>query len=639
MCGICGFSGSFEPCHVAAMNQSLAHRGPDGSGVFFDAEANIGLGHRRLAIIDPSDAGQQPMANEDGTVQVVFNGEIYNFQELRRDLVRSGHRFRSATDTETIVHLYEEVGIEVVKSLKGIFALAIWDVKKRELLLARDHLGVKPLYYAELPRGVAFASELKALLVFRELPRRLDFQTIHQHLCFVWSAGPATMFRDVRKLEPGMRMVVRDGKIVRHESFFDLPYEGEPLKDSWLTQTHSIHDLLRNAVQRQMVSDVPVGAFLSGGVDSSAIVAMMKSATGQQFKCYTVDFGQNRVDANEADLPYARQTAAHLGVELCEVRVKPCTADQIERMVFLLDEPQADPACLNVSLICEQARKDGVYVLLSGAGGDDIFSGYRRHTALLWSRYFDLLPGWSRKRIRQIGERLPHTNPLLTRLRKALQYVDCVPEVRIASAFLWADQSRIRNLYSPGVKSELLHYDAAGELFETLRRIPRETNQLNRMLYLEAKHFLPDHNLNYTDKMSMAHGVEVRVPFLDLDLVDYAIRLPASSKARYFDTKRILKHAMKGVLPQAVLRRPKAGFGAPLQQWIRGELRPLVGDMLSEASVRSRGLFDASAVQKLIADNNSGRENAAYTIFSLVCIESWLRRFVDHGGPTGATTD
>ncbi|HEY7544709.1 MAG TPA: asparagine synthase C-terminal domain-containing protein, partial [Blastocatellia bacterium] len=418
--------------------------------------------------------------------------------------------------------------------------------------------------------------------------------------------------------------------ILRHEPFYDLPYDGERTKGTRAEHEEQIRELVDQAVERQMVSDVPVGAFLSGGLDSSSVVAMMRRATKEKIRCYSIGFdAYDPSDANPVDLPYARIVASHFDLDLVEVRVRPDVVGFTERMVYLLDEPQADPACINVYLICEQARADGYKVLLSGAGGDDIFSGYRRHQALYLERYWGWLPEGVRRLLARSARKMSVGTTVSRRVQKYFAFADRKPEDRMMAYFLWTTDEALRSLYAGDLRQKLADYDTLDPLRKTLSRIPRETDPLNRMLYLEAKHFLPEHNLNYTDKMSMAHGVEVRVPLLDLDLVDYAVHLPSGEKQNGMRLKWAFKNAMRGVLPEAIIRRGKTGFGAPLRRWIRQELREMVRDVLSEKSVAERGLFDPLAVQKLILSNERMEVDASYVIFSLMCIEMWMRNFVD----------
>lgn len=628
MCGLVGFQGRLPLERLAAMSREVAHRGPDDQGSWSDPASGIALGHRRLSIVDLSPDGRQPMTNEDGSLQLILNGEIYNQRELRAGLESRGHRFRSRSDVEPVLHLYEEEGEEALCRLNGIFALALWDARRRRLLLARDPLGVKPLYYCALPQGVLFASELKALLAVPEVPRGLDLAAIHQHLALIWAPAPHTLLQSVRKLEPGYRLLIADGRIERHEPYWDLPYDGTRAPGSRREHTAEVRRLVTAAVERQLMADVPVGAFLSGGVDSSAVVAAVKRVTGSAPTCYTIAL-DGTPDSNEEDLPYARQVAAHLGAELREVRIRPDVVGFAERMVYLLDEPQADPASINVDLICRQARADGFKVLLSGAGGDDLFSGYRRHAALYLERFWGWLPAPARQGLAGLSRSLPAGGTLGRRLQKAFGHAGLLPEDRLLSYFLWAGDDLVRGLFAPDVRRALAGSDPLAPLRRSLARIPAERDPLHRMLYLEAKHFLPDHNLNYTDKMSMAHGVEVRVPLLDLELVEYAVRLPSAEKQRGLHLKALFKNAVAPDLPNEILTRPKTGFGAPLRRWIRGELREMVRDVLAPESLTRRGLFEPAAVARLIASNERGEVDASYLIFSLMCVEMWMRSFLD----------
>jgi asparagine synthase (glutamine-hydrolysing) len=659
MCGIAGFQGGFEPELLDRMSRTVAHRGPDGDGTALlpghAPRGTVGLAHRRLAIIDLSHEGRQPMtaccarcgSSTDKDLVLTYNGEIYNFQPLRAELQSKGHVFHSGTDSEVLLHLYAEQGPSMVSRLNGIFAFAIFDgretgrpegVQKGDLFVARDPLGVKPLYYAEPPDGFLFGSELKALLKHRGLSRELDFQALHYNLAYLWTPAPHTMLRDVRKLRPGYALLVRGGRVAREWSYYDLPYGREPMRESEEEIAAELRAQLRSAVDRQMVADVPVGAFLSGGLDSSAVVAMMKRARpGDRPICYSIGFaGNESVDGSPADLPFARQVAEHLDVQLQVLEVQPDMIRQLERMLYFLDEPQADPAPINALLIAEQARRDGITVLLSGAGGDDIFSGYRRHRALRMERLWAWLPLGARIAVASSARRVAAGQcvkdmhaPWARRTVKAFSHADMNADARTAAYFWWSGESMRRALYSSDLSSRLESTETAAPLLASLARIAAERDPLNRMLYLEGKHFLADHNLNYTDKMGMAAGVEVRVPLLDLELVDFATRIPSSMKQKGSVGKYIFKKAMEPDLPREVIYRAKSGFGAPLRRWLREELREQVAETLSPTSLASRGLFDPGAVQKLVELDRSGRVDGSYTIFALMCTELWCRMFID----------
>ena len=610
------------------MGALFAHRGPDDAGAWADPAAGVGLAHRRLAIIDLRPEAHQPMSNEDDTLWVTFNGEIYNFPELRAELLAKGHRFKSRSDTEILLHLYEEEGADMLARLNGMFAFALWDSGRRELLLARDGFGVKPLYYAEIAAGFLFASELKALLAEPSLPRDVDFEALHYYLAYLWAPAPFTMLRAVRKLAPSEAMIVRDGRIARRWTFYDLPYDGRRDDAPAETLAGQLRDHLATAVTRQMISDVPVGAMLSGGLDSSAIVALA-AKSGQRIPCYSIGFSGGDLDGTPPDLPYARRVADHLGLDLREVRVTPAMIAHLERMIWHLDEPQGDPAPINVMLIAEQARRDGVKVLLSGAGGDDLFSGYRRHWALCAERYWGWLPTVVRRAAAHASAGMSVGSTGRRRLAKAFAHADRTPDERICGYFEWSPSELRRSIYAADLRGHLKDVRTAAPLRSSLTRIPRETDRLNRMLYLDARHFLADHNLNYTDKASMAHGIEVRVPFLDPDLVGFATRLPTAWKQRGREGKAIFKRAMEPLLPRDVIYRPKTGFGVPLRRWLRHELREPVRDLLSPAVLHRRGWFDTDGVDALLRNNEAGKVDGGYLILALLCVEIWARLFLD----------
>ncbi|MCD6274278.1 MAG: asparagine synthase (glutamine-hydrolyzing) [Deltaproteobacteria bacterium] len=632
MCGIVGFSGNFDQALLEHMNAAQTHRGPDDFGIWFDESKSVGMAHRRLSIIDLSHDAGQPMSNVQETITIVFNGEIYNYRELRKELQAKGYAFKNKSDTEVLIHLYDEFGHEMLNKLNGIFAFAIWDRLKEELFIARDGHGVKPLYYVQNNSGFLFASELKAILNDPGIDKALNHQAIHYYLSYLWCPAPHTMLKSVYKLEPGYALVVKGEKIQKKWCFYDLPYGQEVFHSSESEIAVNLAEKIRGAVQRQMVSDVPVGSFLSGGLDSSAVVAFARQMNpDQKLDCFTIGFENSagKFEGFTEDLPYAQKVAKYLGINLHTITVGSEMVNRIEEMIYFLDEPQADPAPLNALFISELAREHGIKVLLSGAGGDDIFSGYRRHYALLLEKYWSWLPGAGRKALRAFSDRLPKNNSIGRRVGKAFRYADCSNEKRLISYFLWIDENIQRSLYTDDLRNALADTSGIDPLRQTLSRIPEEKNPLNRMLYLEAKHFLADHNLNYTDKMGMAAGVEVRVPLLDKELIDFATRIPPHLKQKGRIGKYILKKAMEPYLPREVIYRPKSGFGAPLRQWLHGELREVVMEMLGERSLKARGLFDPRAVARLVEDDYNGRIDAGYTIFSLMCIEWWQRIFLD----------
>jgi asparagine synthase (glutamine-hydrolysing) len=637
MCGILGVSGPFNPLNFAFALSKIKHRGPDDSDIFLDEGNHVALGHVRLSILDLSILGHQPMFSEDGRVVLIFNGEIYNFQELRSSLEDLGHVFTGHSDTEVLLRLYLEFRTKdadlttMLSSLNGVFAFAIWDADKKSILLVRDALGVKPLYYSLSNGRFIFASEIKALLHLAPEMRELDVASLHRYLSFLWCPGEGTPLKGVYKLGPGEALWVRDGVIERSCVWYKLPiFRGVASAD--LNEHDSIagtESHLRKAVQRQMLADVPVGAFLSGGLDSSAIVAFAREKN-PQINCFTIDSVGGQEQGVTEDLPFARRVSKYLGVPLEVVTVDhKHIADDIEFMVGQLDEPIADPASLNVYYISQLARKQGIKVLLSGAGGDDLFTGYRRHRALLAEAYWTWLPHGARRCLEQITASLDQRSVFSRRLGKLFSGAGLDGSERLANYFCWTKETELLALYTPETRKALGIQLAAKPMIDFLEPLPNSTKPLDRMLALEQRFFLTDHNLNYTDKMSMAVGIEVRVPFLDLDLIDFAARIPMQYKQHGTESKWVLKKAMESYLPKDVIYRPKTGFGVPLRQWMRYGLRDLLGDVLSSESLKHRGLFDPVAVQKLIAANDLGKTDASYTLLSLMCIEIWCRKFID----------
>jgi len=636
MCGIGGFSGGFDPGLLARMNLAMAHRGPDDAGTWYLPDAQIGLCHRRLAIIDLSPHGHQPMLDADGTVALAFNGEIYNYRELRLGLEAQGFVFRGSSDTEVLLNLYLAQGEAMLPQLNGIFAFALWDNRRQSLLIARDALGVKPLYYAALGDRFAFASEIKALLHLLPEARELDAAALHRYLSFLWCPGEGTPLKMVRKLLPGEAMVVRRGQIERRWSWYRLPAFRNIAAD--LDEESALDGTvahLRQAVQRQMVADVPVGAFLSGGLDSSALVTFAREQN-PDIHCFTIEAEGGQEEGVIDDLPYARKVAKHLGVRLDVVNIDSARmAGDLERMVTQLDEPLADPAPLNVLYISQLARERGIKVLLSGAGGDDLFTGYRRHRAVQAERYWEWLPHGLRSGLASMSPRLDQRQPWARRLAKLFGGAALEGDERLVEYFRWTREADLLALYTADFRRTLGGQLAAAPMLDFLKPLPDKIAPLERMLTLEQRFFLADHNLTYTDKMSMAAGVEVRVPFLDLDLVDFSARIPVGMKQRGSVGKWVLKKAMEPYLPREVIYRPKSGFGAPLRRWMRHDLRELLGDLLSVASLRQRGLFEPAAVQRLIAANDAGKVDASYTLLSLLCIEIWCRAYLDQTGIRG----
>ena len=646
MCGIAGLANCGDKEVLGRMTHVQAHRGPDDSGLWerrFPDGSYIGLGSRRLAILDLSADGHMPMCNEDGTVWITYNGEIYNFAELRRELQSKGHVFTSNTDTEVVIHLYEQEGAECVHRLKGMFAFAICDLRsgKPELFMARDHFGVKPFYYAHRGRKLAFASEVKALLHVPEIKAELDLESLHQYLTFLWVPDPKTMFRGIYKLPAGHCATFRDGEL-KIRQYWDLSF---PRSDASYPRSEpeladEVRERFQHSVEQQMVSDVPIGAFLSAGLDSSSIVAMMCRATKQPVRTYTITFPQQyRVGETTLDDPaIPARLARQLGCENQQIVVEPDVADLLPRLTWHMDEPTADPAIITAYLVCREARKQAT-VLLSGVGGDELFAGYRKHTAHRWARAYQNIPSSLRAGFESSINALPSLRGTAMKgtvrlAKKMARSASLSPEERFIRNCTYFDDAQKMSLYASGVQDQLHRSDPAVRHHASFAAV-READFLNQMLYLDTKIFMVSLNLNYNDKMSMASSVEVRVPFLDRELAEFAASsIPPHLKLNGFlrpTTKHIFRKAMQDVLPAEVLRQPKAGFAAPVDYWLANDLREMVDDLLSDTNIRKRGLFRPEAVRRYIDDHRSGAEDWSMQIWQFLTLENWMRIFLDAG--------
>jgi asparagine synthase (glutamine-hydrolysing) len=631
MCGISGFQGDFGPSLLEAMNHLIAYRGPDDAGIHYDSKNRTGFAHRRLSIIDLSPLGKQPMWDSTGSAITTFNGEIYNYPELREELLSQGFLFRSATDTEVLLNLYLRDGTEMLGQLNGMFAFAIFDTRDRSLFVARDGLGVKPLYYTEVPKGFLFSSELKAILLERSVSREICAQALHSYLTYLWCPSPSTMLKHVKKLEPGWALKVREGRVVAKWQFYELPYGVTSDRLSVKQATAEFRDAFYTAVKRQMVSDAPLGAFLSGGLDSSSVVAAARHhQPAAPLKCYSISAKGISKEGFGNDAAYAKQVANYLGVELSIIEADVVQPTDLSEMIYHLDEPQADPAALLVRHISRLAKSQGVKVLLSGTGGDDILCGYRRHQAITLEKYWSWLPRSWRKLIKGLVARLPTGAPFFRRVRKAFDYADSSNFERIVGYLKWIAPDYAVTLYGARMRQELTDREfSTNGVSQTLKKLPQDTPALIKLLFLDAKHFLTDHNLNYADKMSMAEGVEVRVPYLDPDLIALVSRLPADYKQHGLTGKWILRETMRSVLPREVLHRPKTGFVVPVRAWFQNRLPDFFRELLDESTLAKRQWFDPVGVKSLIEMNRRGIVDAAYPLLAIVCIEIWLQSFID----------
>lgn len=628
MCGIVGAIGTEK--NIAELTNTMSHRGPDDFGSYQDDY--LGLGHRRLSIQDLSPNGHQPMFTEDGRYCIVFNGEIYNHREVRAKFEHKYH-FRSTGDTETVLYGLVEFGTALLDILNGIFAFAFYDTISGDLLVVRDQFGVKPLYYYHNEGVFLFASEMKAILKAPEAERSIDYEALVNYINFLWSPGEKTPFIKVKKLLPGhfISLNVKSPEKLSTSRYYEIPLNGIYSEKSEEDLIEELDQLLYKAVKRQLLSDVPVGFFLSGGLDSSAIVAMARKIMPEKrLSCYTIDTGEGESsDGFSSDLHYAKLVAKHLDTELHVVKADIDIIGDFDKMIYHLDEPQADAAPLNVLNICREARKNGDIVLLGGTAGDDLFSGYRRHQALYLEKYFRFIPPFATYLAKAATKPLDVKRPLVRRISKLLRDIDKPKLHRMAGYFSWLPLSVNRNLFAASIRDKIEKFDPAQYLIDSLGNIPHEKSELNQMLYWEMKYFLCDHNLNYTDKLSMAEGIEVRVPFLDKDLVEFSTKIPPHMKMRGKTTKYLLKKVMERYLPHEVIYRPKAGFGAPVREWVTDGFSPIIDSYLSEVSVAKRGIFDHENLKKLTTENKEGKIDASYPIWCILAIESWMRQFSD----------
>jgi asparagine synthase (glutamine-hydrolysing) len=628
------------------MTHVLAHRGPDDSGLWerrFPDGSYVGLGSRRLAILDLSADGHMPMCNEGRTIWITYNGEIYNFAELRRELQSKGHRFSSKTDTEVVLHLYEEEGADCVLKLKGMFAFAVCDLRsgKPELFLARDHFGVKPLYYSHQGNKLAFASEVKAILQAPQMDSKLDLESLHQYLTFLWVPDPKTMFQGIYKLPAGHCATFRDGGL-KIRQYWDLsfPPAGTHYSRSEADLADEVRERFRQSVEAQMVSDVPIGAFLSAGLDSSSIVAMMCRSTKQPVRTYTITFprkyrvGETTLDDPDVPARLARQ----LGCENQQIVVEPDVAGLLPRLTWHMDEPTADPAIITAYLVCREAREQAT-VLLSGVGGDELFAGYRKHAAHRWASAYHRMPGFIRRGLEASLDVLPSMRGTVMKgsvrlAKKMARSASLNPEDRFIRNCTYLDAEQKMSLYTAEVQDQLRASDPAVRHRRSFEAV-HDTDFLNQMLYLDTKIFMVSLNLNYNDKMSMASSVEVRVPFLDRELAEFsAWNIPPDLKLKGLfrpTTKHIFRRAMRDVLPAEVLRQPKAGFAAPVDYWLANDLREMVDDLLSETNILKRGLFRPEAVRRFVEEHRSGAEDWSMQIWQFLTLENWMRIFLDAG--------
>ena len=630
MCGIAGFVGQGDRDRLEAMVSTLTHRGPDDEGLWVGPD--VGLGMRRLAIIDLA-GGRQPMLNEDDTLHLVLNGEIYNFRELREDLIRRGHRFRTRSDTEVILHLYEEVGEDCVTWLRGMFAFALWDAPRRILLLARDRMGKKPLYYWHRGGLFLFASEIKALLCHPAVPRDLDWEAFHHYLAFGYTPADRSIFAGIVKLPPGHAATLQNGALTSRR-YWALP-DGKSLAASRLSVGEvaaRVRHELREAVRLRLESDVPLGVFLSGGIDSSVVVASMREVTGQRIATFSIGFG--RAASSFDELPYARMVARRFETDHTEEVLEPKVADLLPTIVHHFDEPFGDSSAIPTFVVA-QATARHVKVVLSGIGGDETFAGYPRYLGLRLSERYARLPRWLRSIPGAVVPRLiPETEASRNWGDWARRFVNGgdrpLPD-RYLGWTRFFDEADLMRLATPALRER---WQANVEAAQRAAFADHAYNDpVDGAFRIDLSTYLPDDLLVMADRMSMAHSLELRAPFCDHLVVEESLRIPPRMKIPGFRLKGLLKTAFADVLPPQVLSHRKQGFMIPLGRWLRTDLRDMMADLLSPGRVRGRGLFQPDAVETLTREHLSGGRSHSDRLWTLMMVELWMRDYLDAGGP------
>lgn len=626
MCGIAGLINCGNERLLHKMIELIAHRGPDNAGIKWFDEINSGLGHRRLSIIDLTPAGHQPMCNERGNLWITYNGELYNYKEIRNELINIGYKFRSQSDTEVILIAYEEWAENCLNKFNGMFAFAIYDTKSRILFAARDRIGIKPFYYYCKNGIFIFASEIKAILASSLIEKEPDYYALYTPTRY--QISPLTGFKNINKLPPGHFLCYGNGNL-KIRKYWDIKATDE----NHLNENEMIFkldSLLNQAVRMQMIADVPVGVFLSGGIDSSIISALMKKQTSHDIHAFTIRFSDSdqKYEKMPDDSFYAREVAKKVGLNYHEFEIKPDVKELLPKMVWHLDEPLSDPATINTYIMSKAARELGIIVLLNGMGGDEIFGGYRKQFACLKAGIYQaLIPGFFREIIEKTLNYIPvATNKQgLKWFRWAKRFLSfaSLPEYE---RYLASDLSLGRNQYYKLFRNanymDTYYYISQKDFFEQ-----ENISYLSKMCLCDTKIFLPEHNLTYSDKASMAASVETRPPLTDHNIVEFMFNLNPKYKINRNVQKYLLRKVSEKYLPKNIVYRPKAPFGAPLRSWIRGQLKELVDDLISDNNLKARGIYNPNFVRKLIENDRKGLEDNALVIWTLLTNEIWFRTF------------
>ncbi len=631
MCGIVGWANlntnaspnaGGDETILRSMCAKIRHRGPDSEGVF--ASENVALGMRRLAIIDVA-GGEQPVFNEDQTVAVVMNGEIYNFQELRARLEKRGHHFTSHTDTEVLPHLYEEHAGKMVEKLGGMFAFALWDARRRKLLIARDRFGEKPLYYGVFNQKLIFASELKALAAHPDVETRLDFQALRQYLAFDYVPAPLSIYQNIYKLPAAHSLTLRNGEI-KIERYWNLSFEKRTPTPSIEEASEELRDLLADAVKSQMIADVPLGVLLSGGVDSSSVAAFAQQFSSRPIKTFSIGFEEASFDESG----YARQVAAHLGTEHHEdILSVDKAADILPQIAGWLDEPMSDASILPTFLLSRFVRSQ-VTVALGGDGGDEIFAGYPMYYAHKLAKTYEKIPGFLRRNlIEAVVRNLPTSTKNMAFDFKAKRFINSVAQTELVArhhSFFGSFTTREQeDLLTDQVKSQ-----NGADIYKDARLLLEQCDARNiteKAQFLDIKFYLAEDILTKVDRASMAVSLEVRAPFLDPRVAEFAASLPENYKLNGRTSKFILKKAVAPLLPDFVTKRPKKGFGIPVAAWLKGKLNPMVRELLAPDRLKNQQIFNPTFVQRLLSEHEQGKANHYKTLWTLVIFQLWYDNF------------
>ncbi len=626
MCGIAGFISKEKNAPkieremlLDQMCKVITHRGPDEQGATVEGRAALGM--RRLSIIDLK-CGQQPIYTADGNLIIVFNGEIYNYRELKAELESLGHKFKTNSDTETILYAYKQFGAACLEKLRGMFAFAIWNKEDESLFIARDRVGKKPLFYTVTEKGnFVFGSELKVLLTHGEIKKEIDFAALDSYLTFGYVPEEFCIFKNVQKLAPGNYLVFKNGK-VETRSFWDFKYVKNTTVKSETEYVETLRELIKESVKVRLISEVPLGAFLSGGVDSSTIVGMMAQLSDQPVKTFSIGFNEDSFN----ELKYARIAAEHFKTDHHEFVVTPDLVETIDELVWHFDEPFADPSALPTFMVSKMARQF-VTVVLSGDGGDELFAGYTRYVRDKKKSGFDKLPRVFRENLlKPLSEQMPHgargKNYLYNSSLDAVdRYIDDVSHF---------NSMRRKSLYSKDFLQNLNgDFGKGGEVFRRLTENVSSSNAVDRLLYLDSKTYLPGDILTKVDRMSMATSLEARVPLLDHKLIDFVTGIPSELKLKGLETKYIFRKAVRGLVPDAILDRPKQGFGVPINEWINAQLKNRIRETLGSKQSVERGYFDAKYIKTLLDEHAQNRRDHSYALWILFMFELWHQKYLD----------